>query len=318
MFGTDSVWPKRIIIVIDVLVLAVFALYHYCPNLFEPKCPHGIRGGAKPVRGKWMCPECKRAHDTEEQERLNAIEKKAEIERQERSRQTLFTNDIEQAIQNKENFIVKEINELVELDPRMFEDVVANMYRKLGYTVHQTPYSNDGGKDIILAKDGVKYAVECKRYKQSAKIGRPALQKLYAAMLDCGASQSIFVTTCEFSKDAKAYAYRTGIEMIDGNRLASMMLGLWNEQSNTYIIHCRECGSPVEFNYSDTMEYKNCNLNHKVPNIFWKNTGDVMICRDCGGRMIEQHGRYGKYYRCTVCNTTKKALRPLPPQIMRI
>jgi restriction system protein len=83
--------------------------------------------------------------------------------------------------------------------------------------VKQTPYSSDGGKDAIAMKDGKKVLIECKRYEKDL-IGRPALQKFYAAIMEEKAAKGIFVTTSGFARTALEYQYVRSnlIELIDG------------------------------------------------------------------------------------------------------
>ena len=85
---------------------------------------------------------------------------------------------------------------------QQFEDAIAQLFRSLGYQVKQTPRSGDGGKDAILVKDGAKYALECKRYSEATPIGRPHLQKFFAAMHDEGADGGFYVNTGVFSRQA--------------------------------------------------------------------------------------------------------------------
>lgn len=57
-----------------------------------------------------------------------------------------------------------EKNRIRALSPIAFEEYMANLFIKYGYEVEQTPPTNDGGKDLILKYDGVKYYVECKHF----------------------------------------------------------------------------------------------------------------------------------------------------------
>ena len=44
------------------------------------------------------------------------------------------------------------------MDPFKFEDYIAAIYKKLGYSVEQTKKTGDGGKDIIIKKGGKTYS----------------------------------------------------------------------------------------------------------------------------------------------------------------
>ena len=51
------------------------------------------------------------------------------------------------------------------LSPQKFEQEVAKLFEKFGYETQVTSYVKDGGVDIILEKDGLTIAVQCKHYK---------------------------------------------------------------------------------------------------------------------------------------------------------
>ena len=102
-------------------------------------------------------------------------------EKFERERQKFEIKAKTMALKNQElarlaKIRLKHEEELLSLSPSDFEDAVAVLYRQLGYSVEQTPYSGDFGKDLVAIKDGIKYLIECKRYQPDKRIGRPPLQ----------------------------------------------------------------------------------------------------------------------------------------------
>lgn len=115
-------------------------------------------------------------------------------------------------------------------NPQSFEKYVADLFEFYGFDTHVTPGSNDGGKDIVMYKDGYTYVVEVKLYATYNKIDREKIQKLHSAMGDCRADYAIFVTTSEFTSPAIEFAERNGIDLIDGNRLVDMI----DERSQAY------------------------------------------------------------------------------------
>jgi HJR/Mrr/RecB family endonuclease len=54
-----------------------------------------------------------------------------------------------------------------DMTPMQFESTICELFRKLGYRVTQTPFSNDGGKDAIAYKDGETFLIECKQYEST-------------------------------------------------------------------------------------------------------------------------------------------------------
>ena len=157
------------------------------------------------------------------------------------------------------------------MSPQAFEDMIATLFRKMGYRVEQTPYSNDGGKDAIIYKNGKKYLVECKRYREEAAITRPHMQKLLAAMVEEDAEGGFFVASCRYTQEALDYGRKFNIETIDLSKLL-MLLHRYNDSSpnsKCYKLTCEKCGKSVFFDLWDDVEYKKCLNGHLVQNAFW-------------------------------------------------
>lgn len=111
----------------------------------------------------------------------------------------------------------KNIKDLLKIDPRDFEFYCGDYLRFKGYKkVKVTKATQDGGIDVIAYKNGIKYAVECKRYRGS--VGRPIIQKLHSAAMMSGAI-GIVITTGHFTNQAIQYANEAAIILIDGQEL---------------------------------------------------------------------------------------------------
>jgi restriction system protein len=110
-----------------------------------------------------------------------------------------------------------------EMDPFEFEHLVARLFQRQGYVAEVTSRSNDGGKDIILQKDGRKMFVECKRYNDKKKVGRPEMQKFHSALIDGRAYRGFFVTTSDFAQTAHEYAKGKNIQLINGVQLLGLL-----------------------------------------------------------------------------------------------
>lgn len=63
-------------------------------------------------------------------------------------------------------------------DWRKFEQFVAKQFKRKNFKVILTPRTNDGGKDIIINKNGIKTYVECKYWNSNKSIGREEIQNL--------------------------------------------------------------------------------------------------------------------------------------------
>jgi HJR/Mrr/RecB family endonuclease len=215
------------------IVIGVIVLIY---NLHEwQSCPHGMSGG----KTQKLCAQC--------------IREAEEIE--ENTRRQLETREREQRIdaaatglQTKERIriaksIVPSIEELRRLTPQGFEDEIARMFERLGFEVRQTPYTNDGGRDAILIKEGKKYLLECKKYKDGGLSGRPDLQKFHSAIVTDGAISGFFVTAGRFTKEANELAKIVPIELIDNKKLLRMMFDSKPSATSddSYRSMCRQC-----------------------------------------------------------------------------
>ena len=92
------------------------------------------------------------------------------------------------------------------LNPRKFEELIAELFKDKGYEVTLTPKTKDGGKDIIaLYKSSFGhqlYIIECKRYKETNKVGVEVVRSLYGVKTAENYNQAIVATTSTFTKDA--------------------------------------------------------------------------------------------------------------------
>lgn len=91
------------------------------------------------------------------------------------------------------------------IDPRKFEEIVAELLYSKGFEVNLTKQTRDGGYDILaLQKIGgfpVKFLVECKRYKKN--IGIDIIRSFCDVIHHEQANKGIIFTTSYFSKDSQ-------------------------------------------------------------------------------------------------------------------
>lgn len=95
-----------------------------------------------------------------------------------------------------------------------FEYWCAGLLRKIGFThVEVTPGSNDQGVDILAQKDGVKYAIQCKRY--SHDLGNTPIQEIHAGKSMYNCHVGVVLTNQHFTNGAKELARVTGVLLWD-------------------------------------------------------------------------------------------------------
>lgn len=130
--------------------------------------------------------------------------------------------------------LAAELLELIDRSsPEFFERLVLDVLVAMGYgTPHEegvqtTPRTGDGGIDGVISLDRLgleKVYVQAKRWQST--IGRPLLQAFYGALAGRRATKGVFITTSDFSRDAREFAASVSgsIVLVDGRRLTELMI----------------------------------------------------------------------------------------------
>jgi restriction system protein len=107
------------------------------------------------------------------------------------------------------------------MDWRSFETLVGEAFRRQGYAVEETGQGGaDGGKDLVLRKDGLTTIVQCKQWR-SQRVPVQVVREMFGVLIDEGASAVKIVALCGYTPDAVAFARNKPIELIDGRALLS-------------------------------------------------------------------------------------------------
>jgi len=115
---------------------------------------------------------------------------------------------------------IHSIRELHWLD---FERLVGEIFRRQGYHIEEQGGAGpDGGIDLVLHKGGRKSVVQCKRWK-NVQVGVSPVRELYGVMTAEGADACIFVSSGTYTADARAFADGKPIQLIEGEKLASLL-----------------------------------------------------------------------------------------------
>ena len=64
-------------------------------------------------------------------------------------------------------------------NPNLFEASIAALYKKQGFEIYLTPYSNDKGVDVVVLKNGENYLIQVKQTK--SLVGNEAIQEICTA-----------------------------------------------------------------------------------------------------------------------------------------
>jgi len=87
------------------------------------------------------------------------------------------------------------------------------LFVKMGYVTHLTPYIADFGADIVAKKGSDTIVIQVKKYSQENKVGSPEVQRLLGSMYKYEANKAIFITTSDFTEEAQEQARGAPIEL---------------------------------------------------------------------------------------------------------
>lgn len=123
------------------------------------------------------------------------------------------------------------LSEVLKITPYTFEKLVVDLLSKMGYgTVaygsHATVASGDDGIDGVIMEDKLGFSLiymQAKEWAVDRVVGQPEIQSFVGAIAGKH-GDGLFVTTAKFSQKAKDYANIHHIILIDGERLANLMI----------------------------------------------------------------------------------------------
>lgn len=133
------------------------------------------------------------------------------------------------------------------MDGKTFEEFLAARYRRLGYDVEVTRYQGDFGADLVIAKEGVRTAVQAKRW--SRPVGLDAVQQVVAAKAYYRCQLAIVVANQPFTQQARELAAVNDVKLWDREVLVTKLL----ETAPAAVVQpvpeqtlaCASCGAPL-------------------------------------------------------------------------
>lgn len=147
-------------------------------------------------------------------------------EHQEKTPNDIITEASNELFQNLKSQILDEISQK---DPIFFEYLVSKLLEKMGYGVGRLTKSGaDGGIDGIIDEDELGLSqiyIQAKSWQGS--VSRPEIQKFVGAISDKQTKKGVFITTSNFTKEAREYAKNVQshtVILVDGDRLAELMI----------------------------------------------------------------------------------------------
>ena len=133
----------------------------------------------------------------------------------------------------QEGLAVELLQKIKDNTPAFFEKLVVDLLVKMGYGGSREDAgeavggSGDGGIDGIINEDRLGLDVvyiQAKRWE--GNVSRPEIQRFAGALQGQRARKGVFITTSNFTRDAKEYVdtIDSKIVLIDGNQLAQFMI----------------------------------------------------------------------------------------------
>jgi restriction system protein len=176
----------------------------------------------------------------------------------------------------------KDLDTIKSLSWKEFEELVAEAYRRKGYSVVENYGTGpNGGVDLVLKKDGNIFIVQCKQWR-SSKVDVKVVREMYGVMTAEQANGVIIITSGMFTQEAKNFASGKPIDLVEGNQLLDLVRSVQPRQSS--------------FLTKDFEGQKAVNL-----------------CPACGGKLVLRVARHGvnagnKFWGCSnfpKCKYTK-------------
>jgi restriction system protein len=162
------------------------------------------------------------------------------------------------------------LDDIRALSWRQFESIVGEAFRRRGYSVIENAVDGaDGGIDLALRKDGQRFVVQCKQWKQW-KVGVKPVRELAGVMTATGAEGGFFVASGRYTEEARRFARNVGIELIDGEALIDMVQSAQGRQPHL---------DPTISGIRATTT--------------WSNGTDVPTCPTCGSEMVGRTAKRG-------------------------
>ena len=127
----------------------------------------------------------------------------------------------------------REVFELIEW--RRFEAVVEALFAQAGFETRSQAHGTDGGVDIWLYSlnhahgDAPVSIVQCKQWMRQ-KVGVKEVRELRGVMAQHGIARGQFVTTSDFTADAREFAAGNGISLHDVDGLLALIATRTREQ----------------------------------------------------------------------------------------
>jgi len=114
-------------------------------------------------------------------------------------------------------------NNFANLSPYQFENFIAKLFQKMGYTTGVTSKTGDFGADILAKLGDKKVLIEVKKYSKGNLVTPKEVQRTLGALWKHKADKAVFITTSDFTVRAKGLEKEAPIELWDKEILHKMV-----------------------------------------------------------------------------------------------
>lgn len=146
------------------------------------------------------------------------------------------------------------LDSIAAMNWREFEMLVGEAFRRQGYSVEETGLGGaDGGIDLVLRKDGRTELVQCRQWR-NRQIKPSVVREMWGLVAHHRASGVKIVCTGEFTREAEAFADGKAIDLVNGERLFSMIRSVRAMEQSTDRVEpifsseplgCPKCGASM-------------------------------------------------------------------------
>jgi restriction system protein len=129
-----------------------------------------------------------------------------------------------------------------------FELLTGEYFRNRGFRVEETREGADGGVDLVVYRNDLKFLVQCKHWK-SASIGVKVVRELLGVVVATGAAGGYVICSGRFTKEATRFARENSIQLLGKQELSDILSGNTDphniQEASKVTPVCPECGKKM-------------------------------------------------------------------------
>src|SRR5262249_31340215 len=131
--------------------------------------------------------------------------------------------------------LAKKQRRLHDLKWTEFEDLIAHLLYRFGWSTQPMGYTKDEGIDIIAIKRlkpdiDTNMLVQCKRFSEQRKVGVDLIRQLWAVKSQRSFNQAMLVTSSTFTRGAREHASLWNLELRDRDAILDWCQALQSQR----------------------------------------------------------------------------------------